>query len=59
MINKILNEYIRLYNIKDVHILKQVLQFVEFEKVLDKIAEKRDVTILYNKNNEVVNVYFN
>jgi hypothetical protein len=26
MINKILNEYIRLYNIKDAHILKQVLK---------------------------------
>jgi hypothetical protein len=58
MIDKILNEYISLFNIKDVHILKQLLQFIDLGKVLDRIAEKKDVVLLHNKEGETINVFF-
>jgi hypothetical protein len=58
MINKIINEYIKAFNIKDAHILKQLMHLVDFNKVLDRIAEKKDVVLLHNKEGETINVFF-
>jgi hypothetical protein len=58
MINKIINEYIRVFNIKDAHILTQLMHLVDFNKVLDRIAEKKDVVTLHNQEGKIVNVFF-
>ena len=58
MINKIIHEYIKVFNIKDAYILKQLMHLVDFNKVLDRIADRKDVVTLHNQEGKIINVFF-
>jgi hypothetical protein len=57
LFENIIEKYISLYKIKNGHLLYGLKNAIDLNKVLDLIALKTDVSILTNKEGELVNVY--
>jgi len=58
MRKKIIDKYCELFNITNKDLLYRLSHQIDYEKLFTIMQEKIDITLIYNENNQITNVFF-